>query len=138
MMMLHYKSSELSRPQVYHPMEHRLSPSSRLVSVPAPAPADPDKVVPAVLPNLKQVREDRHGSSKTLDGLHNPPKQGVGEIWVDAEFEKTAHKTKPGTAIAVDAQTWDVTKRVALPGISLNKPHNMWSDRNQLVIYQTQ
>ena len=70
--------------------------------------------------------------------LHNPAVAGIGEIWVDAEYEKTKHKTKPGTALAVDASTWKVTKRVALPDINMNNPHNMWTNRDQTVIYQTQ
>jgi len=67
-----------------------------------------------------------------------PTIEGVGEVWVDAEYEKTSHKTKPGTAIAVDTKTWKVTKRVALPDINMNNPHNMWTNRDQTVIYQTQ
>ena len=38
----------------------------------------------------------------------------------------------------MDATTWTVTKKVALPQINMNNPHNMWTDRNQTVIYQTQ
>ena len=61
-------------------------------------------------------------------------------MWVDTQFEKT-NKTKPGTATAVDASSWKVTNKVALssshrPG--LNNPHNMWTDRDQTVIYQTE
>jgi DNA-binding beta-propeller fold protein YncE len=76
----------------------------------------------------------------TLDPTVPPPPtiQGVGEVWIDAEYEKTAGKTKPGTAIAVDTNTWKVTKRVSLPDINMNNPHNMWTNRNQTVIYQTQ
>jgi DNA-binding beta-propeller fold protein YncE len=88
--------------------------------------------------NLKDVLEARYGNNLDLSALHNPTTQGVGEIWVDAEYEKSSHKTKPGTAIAVNASTWKVTKRVALPNINMNNPHNMWTDKNQLVIYQTQ
>ena len=88
--------------------------------------------------NLKEVLEARYGKDLDLAPLSNPAKEGVGEIWVDAEYEKTKHKTKPGTAIAVDANTWKVSKRVALPSINMNNPHNMWTDKNQLVIYQTQ
>ena len=57
---------------------------------------------------------------------------------MDAEYEKTQHKTKPGTAIAVDAGSWKVTKRFALPDINMNNPHNMWTNRDQTRIYQTQ
>jgi DNA-binding beta-propeller fold protein YncE len=68
----------------------------------------------------------------------NPGTRGVGEVWVDTEYEKTTGKTKPGTATAVDVATWKVTKKVALPQINMNNPHNMWTNRDQTVIYQTQ
>ena len=74
----------------------------------------------------------------SLDGPLTPPTDGVGEVWVDTQYEKTAGKTKPGTATAVDVATWKVTKKVALPQINMNNPHNMWTDRDQTVIYQTQ
>ena len=74
----------------------------------------------------------------TLAATVPPTIKGVGEVWIDAEYEKTSHKTKPGTAIAVDTNTWKVTKRVSLPEINMNNPHNMWANRDQTVIYQTQ
>ncbi|HXC65982.1 MAG TPA: YncE family protein [Nitrospiraceae bacterium] len=74
----------------------------------------------------------------TLPELKNPTTPGIGEVWVDAQYEKTEDKTKPGTAIAVDTNTWKVTKRVSLPGINMNNPHNMWANRDQTVIYNTE
>lgn len=62
----------------------------------------------------------------------------VGEIWVDTQFEKTSGKSKPGTATAISGQTWQPTRKVALPQINMNNPHNMWTDKNQNLIYQTQ
>lgn len=67
-----------------------------------------------------------------------PAKPGVGEVWVNTQFEKTAHKYKPGTSTVVDTATWKVKRKVALPQINNNNPHNMWSSRDQSVIYQTQ
>ena len=65
--------------------------------------------------------------------------QGVGEVWIDTEYEKTSGKSKPGTVTAVDTTTWKVTKKVALSDdINMNNPHNMWTNRDQTVIYQTQ
>lgn len=49
-----------------------------------------------------------------------------------------AGKTKPGTATAVDVVNWVVSKRVTLPAINMNNPHNMWTSADQSVIYQTQ
>ena len=63
---------------------------------------------------------------------------GVGEVWVDTQFEETEGKNKPGTATAVDTTTWEVSKKVALPDYNMNNPHNMWTDRDQTVIYQTE
>ena len=62
----------------------------------------------------------------------------VGEIWVDTQFELTAGKSKPGTATAINGADWTLTKKIALPAINMNHPHNMWTDKNQTVIYQTQ
>ncbi len=66
------------------------------------------------------------------------PAPAVGEVWVDTQFEKTARKSKPGTATAIDGTTWQIKRKVALPEINMNNPHNMWTDRNQNLIYQTQ
>ncbi len=76
--------------------------------------------------------------SGSLPSMTPPAIAGIGEVWIDTQYEKTAGKTKPGTATAVDTTTWKVTKKVALPAINMNNPHNMWTDRNQTVIYQTQ
>jgi DNA-binding beta-propeller fold protein YncE len=101
-------------------------------------PPQGQTVGPIAVVDLKTVLEARYGNNLDLASLSVPTTPGVGEIWVDAEYEKTANKTKPGTAVAVDANTWKVAKRVSLPSINMNNPHNMWTDRNQLVIYQTQ
>ena len=69
--------------------------------------------------------------------LFKPSTPGIGEVWIDLQYEKT-HKTKPGTATAVDASSWKVTKKFGLPELNMNNPHNMWTDRDQKLIYQTQ
>lgn len=76
--------------------------------------------------------------SQVLPALSNPITPGIGEVWIDLEYEKTGSKTKPGTAAVVDANTWKVTRKVALPSINMNNPHNMWASADQSVIYQTQ
>ena len=94
--------------------------------------------VPVLVTGGVQVMLNTLSINTTLPELFPPTDPGVGEVWIDAEYEKTSHKTKPGTAIAVNASTWKVTKRVALPDINMNNPHNMWTNRDQTVIYQTQ
>jgi DNA-binding beta-propeller fold protein YncE len=102
-------------------------------------PAVPVKITGgAVVPNLGVELTRRYGNDSTLPALFNPSKPGVGEVWIDTEYEKTSHKTKSGTATAVNASTWKVTKKVSLPGINMNNPHNMWTNREQTRIYQTQ
>jgi DNA-binding beta-propeller fold protein YncE len=101
-------------------------------------PPLPVKTDLAPVLDLRTVLEARYGNDLPLAGPTKPSITGIGEIWVDAEYEKTKNKTKPGTAIAVDASTWNVTKRVALPGINMNNPHNMWTNIDQTRVYQTQ
>ena len=57
---------------------------------------------------------------------------------MDTQFEETESKSKPGTATAIDTTDWEVNKKVSLPDYNMNNPHNMWTDRDQSVIYQTE
>jgi len=98
----------------------------------------PIRITGGAVVDLKTVLEARYGNNLPIAGPSLPATPGVGEVWVDTEYEKTASKSKPGTATAVDATTWQVTKKVSLPSINMNNPHNMWTDINQTVIYQTQ
>ena len=95
-----------------------------------------------VVPDLAAALSAAFGNNISLTDddhrLFNPLTPAVGEIWVDTQFEKTSGKTKPGTATAISGQTWQATRKVALPQINMNNPHNMWTDRNQNLIYQTQ
>ena len=88
--------------------------------------------------NLPAVLNARYGNDLTLAALQNPATPAVGEVWVATQFETTAGKTKPGTVSAVNGDNWQVRRKVALPSINMNNPHNMWTDRNQNVIYATQ
>jgi DNA-binding beta-propeller fold protein YncE len=88
--------------------------------------------------DLKNTLEARYGNHLPLAALFKPAQKGVGEVWVDTEYEITAGKSKPGTVTAVDASSWKITRKVALPEINMNNPHNMWTDIGQKLIYQTQ
>jgi DNA-binding beta-propeller fold protein YncE len=98
----------------------------------------PVRITGGAVVDLKATLEARYGNNLPIPGPAAPSTPGVGEVWVDTEYEKTASKSKPGTATAVDATTWQVTKKVSLPAINMNNPHNMWTDLGQTVIYQTQ
>ena len=78
------------------------------------------------------------GTVDLTGALSNPATPAVGEIWVDTQFELTGGKSKPGTATAIRGSDWALTKKIALPQRNMNHPHNMWTDKNQEVIYQTQ
>lgn len=87
--------------------------------------------------DLAKVLTVRYGNDTALPSLMIPP-PGVGEVWVNTQFEKTANKSKPGAATLVDAASWQVKRKVFLPDIELNNPHNMWTDRDQNLIYVTE
>ncbi|HNC40399.1 MAG TPA: copper oxidase [Nitrosomonas sp.] len=88
--------------------------------------------------NLPAVLNARYGNDISLPALSNPATQAVGEVWVATQFETTSGKSKPGTVTAVDGSSWQVTRKVALPSINMNNPHNMWTDKDQNMIYVTQ
>lgn len=96
------------------------------------------RITGGAVANLEAVLSARYGNDLPKAALFNPATAAVGEVWVDTQFEKTAGKSKPGTATAVSGQSWKPTRKVALPQINMNNPHNMWTDRNQNLIYQTQ
>jgi DNA-binding beta-propeller fold protein YncE len=93
---------------------------------------------PVLVPDLNAAFQAYFHEPVSLPAAIPPTGKGIGEVWIDTEYEQTAAKTKPGTATAVDASDWAVTRKVALPSVNMNNPHNMWTDRAQSVIYQTQ
>jgi DNA-binding beta-propeller fold protein YncE len=93
---------------------------------------------PLSIPDLDAFLQGYFHEPVTLPAATAPTATGVGEVWVDTEYELTAHKTKPGAATAVDTSSWQVTKKFALPQVNLNNPHNMWTDRRQQLIYDTE
>lgn len=88
--------------------------------------------------NLPAVLNARYGNDITLEALKKPTTPAVGEVWVATQFETTSGKSKPGTISAIDGSTWQVKRKVALPSINMNNAHNMWTDKDQTVIYATQ
>jgi DNA-binding beta-propeller fold protein YncE/plastocyanin len=101
---------------------------------------------PATGVNLNGLLQSYFGETggRTLGAAVPPAAPGVGQVWVDTQFEMMDQKTKPGTATAVDATTFKVVRKVGLPhhgthsGDGMNNPHNMWTDKDQKVIYQTE
>ena len=98
------------------------------------APRDPNLTEGGVAAPLSILNV----TNQTLSVGNAPATPGVGEVWINTQFEKTAGKYKPGTTTVVDTSNWTVKRKVALPQINNNNPHNMWTNRDQSVIYQTQ
>src|SRR5262245_19126206 len=98
----------------------------------------PVRISGGAVVDLKDTLEARYGNHLPLAAPFKPAQKGIGEVWIDTEYENTAGKTKPGTVTAVDASSWKITRKVALPEINMNNPHNMWTDIDQKLIYQTQ
>jgi DNA-binding beta-propeller fold protein YncE len=93
----------------------------------------------ALLPSLDAFFQSYfHEPTILPPGNQKPAVPGVGEVWIDTQFEQTAAKTKPGTATAIDVENWTVSKKAALPELNMNNPHNMWTDKDQNLIYQTE
>lgn len=75
-----------------------------------------------------------------------PQTKGVGEVWVDTQFELSAGKGPgfPGTMSVVEvdslfpAKNWEVKRKIALPHEKMNNGHNMWPSHDQQQIYQTE
>ena len=65
----------------------------------------------------------------------DPPTAGIGEVWINTQFETAQGNAKYGSATAVDTATWEVTKKVFG---DMNHPHNMWANTEGNIIYQTQ
>ncbi len=73
----------------------------------------------------------------------NPSTPGVGEVWIDAQFDADhlagdptgkLGKPWPGAVVVVDASTWKVEKKITQ---GLNNPHNLWESVDGKYIAQT-
>lgn len=72
-----------------------------------------------------------------------PPVPGVGEVWINTQFERVPGQVsehdaeKPGTITILDAATFTVEREVngLAAGGMWNNPHNMWSNTRLDVVY---
>ncbi|MBL1262337.1 hypothetical protein [Candidatus Methylomicrobium oryzae] len=70
--------------------------------------------------------------------LEKPGTPGVGEVWVNTQFEKIDGKKKVGTATRINTGNWSVAGKFKGVKEDMNNPHNMWTDKQYQYIYQTQ
>ena len=74
-----------------------------------------------------------------------PSVPGVGEVWIDTQFERVPGQTdaggvpKPGTITIVDAATFTIEREIdgRTAGGMWNNPHNMWSNFRLDTVYNT-
>jgi DNA-binding beta-propeller fold protein YncE len=90
---------------------------------------------------LNQANWTRYGASQ----LTPPSTPGVGEVWVDTQFEDVNNQNTPGTVTVVDGDRFDL--RLKVKGTSLcarsdchglwNNPHNNWTNDAEDSVYVT-
>lgn len=93
---------------------------------------------PVLIPNLESYIKDKAGLPKPMPKPVVPSTPGVGELWVDTQMEQYADKDKVGAATEIDTATWKVVRKIAAPEIDMNNPHNMWTDKDEKYLYQTE
>ncbi|MBH0200524.1 MAG: copper oxidase [Nitrospira sp.] len=95
----------------------------------------------AVVPNLEAALQATFDGD-TIPRQKKPRTKGIGEVWVDTQYELTDKNGKganyPGTATVVSATGWNVTRKIALPDQLMNNGHNFWASNDQKEIYQTE
>jgi YVTN family beta-propeller protein len=94
---------------------------------------------PLLIPNLEAYYDKKFTYPKTLMPGDQLPKQpGVGEVWIDTEMEEFAEKDKVGSTTRINAENWNIERKIAAPGINMNNPHNMWTDKDYKFLYQSE
>jgi YVTN family beta-propeller protein len=107
----------------------------------------PAGAVLGVLPTVAPTDADKQAKwdIRTAADARKPAVPGVGEVWVDSQFEAVAGQAddrsvaKPGTITVVDAASWGVEREVT--GLDpqargrWNNPHNMWADTLNRTVY---
>jgi plastocyanin len=106
-------------------------------------PAVPVRVTGgAVVPNLNAALQATF-DGETIPAVKNPTIDGIGEVWVDTQYEvsQTKGAAYPSTVTVVDvegADKWTVKRKMALPGQKMNNAHNLWASHDQKQIYNTE
>ncbi|MBC6448052.1 cupredoxin domain-containing protein [Actinokineospora xionganensis] len=103
---------------------------------PAPILMYDDKGRPELVPSLDSYLKSKFGFPKKLPALGKKPSTpGVGDVWIATQMEEYAEKSKTGSITKVDTATWNVEQKISAPEINQNNIHNMWTDKNETVLY---
>lgn len=103
------------------------------------AKEDNGSTIRTVVPNLNAALQATF-DGEPIERQKKPRIKGVGEIWVDTQFELSEQKGPnfPGTMTVVSATDWKVKRKIALPEQKMNNGHNFWPSHDQKEIYQTE
>jgi len=101
----------------------------------------------SVMPTIAPTDEAKAAKWDLRDASaeHRPAVPGIGEIWIDTQFERVPGQTdehgvpKPGTITVLDAATFRVEREINGLGAGgrWNNPHNMWADFTLSTIYNS-
>lgn len=96
----------------------------------------------AVVPDLNAALQAKFDGDP-IPPLKTPAIEGVGEVWVDTQYEISNGKGPgyPSTVTVVDAEgvnKWKVKRKIALPTEKMNNAHNLWASEDQKYIYNTE
>lgn len=111
------------------------------------AEALPADTVVSVLPAVAPTDEEKTAKWELFaaEDEVTPPVPGVGEVWVNSQFERVPGQVddrgeaKPGTITVVDAATFEVEREIN--GLDpdaeggWNNPHNLWADDSLSFVY---
>lgn len=105
----------------------------------------PATTVLSVITTIAPTDADKRAKWDILDASAEvrPTTPGVGEVWIDTQFERVANQrdqtgvVKPGTITVVDAATFTVEREINGLGSGgmWNNPHNMWANFSLNAIY---
>ncbi|MBI4317786.1 MAG: hypothetical protein HY675_04790 [Chloroflexi bacterium] len=107
----------------------------------------PASTVLSVLTNVAATDADKRAKWNIFGpaGQFKPAVPGVGEVWVNTQFETVPGQNdgdgvpKPGTITVLDASTFSIKREIN--GLDpeaagrWNNPHNMWADASLSTIY---
>ncbi len=105
----------------------------------------PATTVLSVITTIAPTDADKRAKWDILDSSAQvrPRTPGVGEVWIDTQFERVANQKdktgviKPGTITVVDAATFKVEREIngLRSGGMWNNPHNMWANFTLDAVY---
>ncbi|HEY3240861.1 MAG TPA: copper oxidase, partial [Acidimicrobiia bacterium] len=75
---------------------------------------------PHLIPDLDAFYQEMFKEPITLKAPVKPTEPGIGEAYVGTQWEHSAGKTKPGAITAFNTETWEMSKKFALPSVNLN------------------